>query len=704
MRTVQETPKTFAGRHRNQYSHRQPRDSEEEYQRQETFLHRKKTALNEHVAFHFGADWEQRLKASQLSDSPSFDDTSPTFLFSKFFNQHPELFQEVLRMKKVSRQAEEEAMATVREHWEKQALKILVHCNLTRDAYQYLVNLLSHVWVEDDFVRVTLPAGTDMCLFPSKRFAFGEQAAMLKDMGLESTSVAAGVDIKPALQARIRWLWEQKLLDPEDLDMDIQILVDATTIFPSKRINGTLVVLKPIYDDSQASKEGQGVNSVHNCVMVCFYLRDDCLTYLIDIMENGLQIDGRTYNCRMPMGGDQKFLNSISALCGCSSTYPCLYCETTQDDLHLTKSQWTARGGMQLRSGMRTRRLAHIPEQQPYVCPAPKCRETISPDYEPPVPLEDMSDYLRRKMQREHFGVVPYTESWLPIDDPQWLIMDTLHNVLRVVPIIWRATVAANCTKDSLSNVANWVYETCKVIISSDVALQTPTGTKKLNMDAETWPGEVCQELLTNHEKILQMVFPGWEASQKVMYSRCLHVWQQFYYLTAVIGDGCEDTVEAREEYGAHLDSLGEKVVKAFIPVASATKFQSSSIYLHICGCHLGDLGRQWGSLTRWCAQGVEAGHQWIKFFSKHRCNKGSKAAQTILTKAVSKQKVTMANPASRGQQRQRAGGSGHLGKAKQEQRSKVKLEVVQKYAAKEQREKDKQQRKQKKQQEQETS
>ena len=669
-----------------------------QYNRQQQELHRKRGHLNQFFSLHFGDDWEARLTSARARaatddqhacNADLWDDTTPVHVLSKFLSEHPELFQDVLDQRKVGQQVEMAAMERLRQHWEVQALKVLTHCKLSTAAYQYLVNLLSNVWVDDDFLRLKLPCGTDMCLFPSKRFVFAQQDGVMKEMGLAADSVSANVDVKAALLLRLKYLWGQGLLNRDSEEIKVQVLIDATGIFPSKRINGTLVVLKPIYDDKNTVREGDQVNSPHNCVICCFYLRDDCLSFLnehairardgiLDLMQNGLDYQGKHYKLVMPLGGDQKLLNGIMNLCGCSAECPCVYCETTTADLHLTKAEWANKGGIKLRDVQRLSRLAHIPEDDEYTCPSPHCTvKTIKPDYVPTIPLDELTTTARRKIQRDHFGVVPYRRMWLQVDDILDLIVDTLHNVLRVVPVIYRQTIAANVDKEGLEKIAQWIYDKLKVIVSSDVALQTPTGTKKLNMSSETWPGSVCWELLTHHEEILKLALPRWAADQKNLYEKCLDLWQKFLYFVLLINEGCEDDDDstARDAYGDRLDEWGAKVVKAYLPLAAITKKQSTTIYLHICACHVGDLARKWGSLTKYCSQAVEAAHQWVHFFNKFG-PRNEHTASVALKKGLSRQHVEMHHPAGRGKAKKREGGTGHMSKAKKLKLSTVKVEA----------------------------
>ncbi len=80
-----------------------------------------------------------------------------------------------------------------------------------------------------------------------------------------------------------------------------------------------------------------------------------------------------------------------------------------------------------------------------------------------------MSDNKRRAEQRKHFGGVPgrlpFTN--IPLQD---YILDAIHLILRVVPLLFRQTIQANVNKSTMEKVAQWIYEKCDVIISDQVA------------------------------------------------------------------------------------------------------------------------------------------------------------------------------------------------------------------------------------------
>ena len=119
-----------------------------------------------------------------------------------------------------------------------------------------------------------------------------------------------------------------------------------------------------------------------------------------------------------------------------------------------------------------------------------------------------MNDTRQRAEQRKHFGGVPGRMPFtnIPLDDYS---IDTLHLVLRVVPLLFRHIVQANVNDKTLEKVAQWLYNKCDIIISDNVALQTDTGTKKLSMTAEAWPWNVCREIMDWYPEILEMAIPA---------------------------------------------------------------------------------------------------------------------------------------------------------------------------------------------------
>jgi len=96
--------------------------------------------------------------------------------------------------------------------------------------------------------------------------------------------------------------------------------------------------------------------------------------------------------------------------------------------------------------------------------------------------------------------------------------MDTLHLILRVISLLFRQTVQANINNKTLEKVAQWLYNKCDITISDKVALQTDTGTKKMSMFAESWPGNDCREVMNWYPAILKMAISQWDGKDKGLY------------------------------------------------------------------------------------------------------------------------------------------------------------------------------------------
>jgi hypothetical protein len=105
---------------------------------------------------------------------------------------------------------------------------------------------------------------------------------------------------------------------------------------------------------------------------------------------------------------------------------------------------------------------------------------------------------------------------------------------------MFRQTVQANVNDKTLEKIAQWLYDKCDIIISDKVALQTDTGTKKLSMSTESWPGNVCREIMGWYPTFLKMTIPEWEGKDTGLYQRCSDTWTNFTYLAALINNGCE--------------------------------------------------------------------------------------------------------------------------------------------------------------------
>jgi hypothetical protein len=347
-----------------------------------------------------------------------------------------------------------------------------------------------------------------------------------------------------------------------------------------------------------------------------------------------------------------------------------MFCKAPTSSFFKHKEEWLE--GLPLRNLEEHLQMQHIPSDAPYACPS--CKAKIKPDDAPP-DASMMSDYKRRGEQRKHYGGVPgrlpFTN--IPLQD---YILDALHLILRVVPLLFRQTIQANVNKATMEKVAQWIYEKCDVIISDQVALQTDTGIKKLSMSAESWPGNVCREIMDWYPEILKEAIPDWDGKNKDLHQRCFDAWLDFTWLAALISKGCDRDVEAWDAHGAELDAAGKDVMTSFIAVS--TREACRSPYLHGLACHLGDMVRQWGSLNQFSSQACESLHQWIKTFATKFSNK-KEWVRTTCVSVVVRQRVEQSDgPArrSRGGGRKRAT-TGHMGKAKLEKHTASKVVAI---------------------------
>ena len=128
------------------------------------------------------------------------------------------------------------------------------------------------------------------------------------------------------------------------------------------------------------------------------------------------------------------------------------------------------------------------------------------------------------------------------------------------------------------------------------------------------------QKATNNYEAVMRLAIPKWASAHELEYEKCCRVWQDFFFLVTLIGEGCSDDMQSRLHHGSELDRAGAEFLASYIDIASVDALQSP--YLHKAACHLGDQVRRWGSLTRWSSQPAEAVHQWIKFYSKHRSDR----------------------------------------------------------------------------------
>jgi hypothetical protein len=96
--------------------------------------------------------------------------------------------------------------------------------------------------------------------------------------------------------------------------------------------------------------------------------------------------------------------------------------------------------------------MQHIPMTAQYACSSPHCHAQIKPSSIAP-DSSLMNDTNRCAEQRKHFGGVPGRAPFTTILLEDYM-MDTLHLILRVVPLLFRQSVQANVNDKTLEKVA----------------------------------------------------------------------------------------------------------------------------------------------------------------------------------------------------------------------------------------------------------
>lgn len=343
-------------------------------------------------------------------------------------------------------------------------------------------------------------------------------------------------------------------------------------------------------------------------------------------MQHGLTVNGRHWNILLPLGGDKKLLDAWLGLAGGSSEFACILCEASTKQFGLSKTDWAAFGGLPLRTLQRVRRMKHFPEQDQYTCPAPTCGKCILPNAGPPTTATNWSDAKRQEEQRKHYGLTMGEAPWLPVET-SFYIIDVLHLVLRVVPAIFRQTVATNCDKVKMDRLAQHMRDVHDIIISSD-PLQSQTGKKMIHVAASSWDGKTCRKMLDHYDEMLEIAIPENAGRDKQLHQRCTQAWDAMWVLMHLIAEGCNDhDLDSVRVHAAAVDCAGETLLTAYIRVSSREAVRSP--YLHDIACHLGDCIREWGSLTKFSCQSTESIHQWVKFFAKSRSNRRNWVATT---------------------------------------------------------------------------
>ena len=113
--------------------------------------------------------------------------------------------------------------------------------------------------------------------------------------------------------------------------------------------------------------------------------------------------------------------------------------------------------------------LAHLEACE--CCPGDKCWKTINPADE-----GELVGEAETRHHQHHFSTAHLVGVFFLCIQLEDVIIDALHVVLRVIPAIYRATVTAHVDQAECQSISQWIFDTHRVIVSSNTAALRATG------------------------------------------------------------------------------------------------------------------------------------------------------------------------------------------------------------------------------------
>eukprot|EP00873_Tetraselmis_striata_P009151 jgi/Tetstr1/429415/TSEL_019325.t1 len=219
-------------------------------------------------------------------------------------------------------------------------------------------------------------------------------------------------------------------------------------------------------------------------------------------------------------------------------------------------------------------------------CPSSECTYmNVNIDI-PELTTEGMSAQMRL-LQQLQWDMCMERSPYIKLAHILDYLVDILHLMLRVILQSFKFTVSKHCCDAAkLEQLVLRIEKQLKLKLTKNKHGQSKTSTRKIDLSAESWPGHTCQMPLDNFVDILRRAIDP-----------------------SVAGQGHAEEVEA----------LGNEFLTAFPQVASQ---KDVTAYNHVSTVHLGQMIRRHGSLGKWCNHGLEALHQWVHLFGRHRSNK----------------------------------------------------------------------------------
>eukprot|EP00873_Tetraselmis_striata_P011674 jgi/Tetstr1/431938/TSEL_021426.t1 len=492
----------------------------------------------------------------------------------------------------------------IEKHWSQVAVDMHARNRFSFQEWQQQVHLTFRGWADDgQLVRMIFPCGVTFPRLPTVNQLRTMLDKIYAQVEIDAPlGPAASASATAMLKLRIRQLLKEgKVVTKEDgKTLVVQFLADSARHVQRSAKNGTSCTLKVLWDLPEGMTAAEAlqsrdanINSVDGLSLWAFFFGDDKLqdiqnllpvvaTTLNDINQNGIEVDGVHYNVDLLVGGDLKFLNSILGLNGCSSTFPCIYCEVNKNNLHLFASQryrtFTNDLGeeetedlMHDRDSSRMRDNAHarpLEEGEEYHCHC--CHDDIKHGHaEPDRGKSDknggtLTPEARAQTNMKHKGTMYEPLIQLAILS---YTFDVMHCKLRVIPKLWRWTVPGQMEGESF--------------VKSKNGKKTTTTERKIH---DSWAGAVCSGLMDNHVKILQRVHGITSETPESEYSPEYK------------------SLESRTEHGRQLRVAAERFLAT---VLEQQHPKDVTVYMHIMACHVEDLVIRHGSLMKLCTRQI---------------------------------------------------------------------------------------------------
>eukprot|EP00873_Tetraselmis_striata_P009149 jgi/Tetstr1/429413/TSEL_019323.t1 len=225
-------------------------------------------------------------------------------------------------------------------------------------------------------------------------------------------------------------------------------------------------------------------------------------------------------------------------------------------------------------------------------CPSGECTYmNVNIDI-PELTTEGMSAQMRRLLQQLQWDMCMERSPYIKLAHILDYLVDILHLMLRVIMQSFEFTVSKHCCDAAkLEQLVLRIEKQLKLKLTKNKPGQSKTSTRKIDLSAESWPGDTCQVPLDSFVDILRRAIPLWQGRGMRSYHDAVKVWEVFFCLNYSVTHGCYDKDPAAVLAHAHeVEALGYEFLTAFPQVASQ---KDVTAYIHVSTVHLGQMIRR---------------------------------------------------------------------------------------------------------------